>query len=279
MPTLGETTLEASRQLESVSDSARLDAELLIARALDIPRSRFISDPDFEIAPQQLESIQTLIARRAGGEPIAYILGCKHFWDVELKVTPAVLIPRPDTELLVETALPLFEADHAINVLDLGTGSGAIAIAIAKSRPDWHVCATDESKQAVVVAIENAERYQLHNLTLLQSHWYDNLVSEQRYDLILSNPPYVAEGDPHLQQGDVRFEPQHALTSGPDGLDAIRHLIPASKAFLKPAGWLVLEHGYDQGKSVRKLFIENGYRDVQQKKDFGGYIRVTLGRL
>jgi release factor glutamine methyltransferase len=279
MPTLGETTREASQQLASVSDSARLDAELLIAHVLDIPRSRFISDPEQVLDPQQLEQITALIQRRAAGEPMAYILGNRHFWDLKLRITPDVLIPRPETELLVEIALALYPADSHINVLDLGTGSGAIALAIAKARPQWHVCATDDSHQALEVAIDNAERYRLSNLSLLQSHWFDGLEPSKRYNLILSNPPYIPEHDPHLQQGDVRFEPQQALVSGKDGLDAIRHLIPTGKDYLFPGGWLMLEHGYDQGEQVRTLFVEHGYKEVQQRQDLGGHVRLSMGRV
>jgi len=277
MPTLAEVTRQSGQLLETSSDSARLDAELLIAHALSIPRSRFISHPEQSINSQQLDAIHELVQRRAQGEPIAYILGRKHFWDLELRVTPDVLIPRPDTELLVETALGLFAEDEEILLLDLGTGSGAIAIAIAKARPRWHVCACDESQAALAIAIENAEHYQQHNLTLIQSHWFDNLVKDKRYHLILSNPPYIPEQDPHLQQGDIRYEPKPALVSGPDGLDAIRYLIAESKNHLLPGGWLMLEHGYDQGERVRQLFNENSYKKVLQKKDLIGHVRVTLG--
>ena len=277
MPTLGEVTSQASQLLATSSDSARLDAELLIAHTLNIPRSRFITEPDQILDEQQLNKIQAIITRRARGEPVAYLLGSKYFWDLELKVTPAVLIPRPDTELLVEIALTLYKPDETIKVIDLGTGSGAIALAIAKSRPHWHITATDESQPALAVAIENAEHYKLDNVTLLQSHWFENVAEDLRYDLIISNPPYIAETDPHLHQGDVRFEPQEALVAGPDGLDAIRYLIHESKKHLRQHGWLILEHGYDQGMQVRQLFVENGYMQVQQKKDLGGHIRVTMG--
>lgn len=279
MPTLAEVTRQSSQLLETASQSARLDAELLIAHVLNIPRSRFISHPEQTLDNHQLNSIRDLVQRRAAGEPIAYLLGHKHFWDLELKVTADVLIPRPDTELLVETALTLFAEEDDIQVLDLGTGSGAIAIAIAKARPRWHVCASDASKAALSVAIENAEHYLLHNISLLQSHWFEKLVVDKRYHLIVSNPPYVPEHDPHLQQGDVRFEPQQALVSGNDGLDDIRYLIAESKNHLLADGWLMLEHGYDQGDRVQQLFVENGYMDVQQRKDLGGHIRVTFGRV
>lgn len=278
MPTLAEVTRQSSQLLEKTSESARLDAELLIAHALNIPRSRFISHPEQELNSLHLQSIQGLIDRRAAGEPIAYLLGHKHFWDLELKVTPDVLIPRPDTELLVETALTLFAEEDNIQVLDLGTGSGAIAIAIAKARPRWHVYASDASKAALSVAIENSRHYQLHNITLLQGHWFENLDPEKHFNLIVSNPPYIAESDPHLQLGDVRFEPQQALISGTDGLDDIRYLVAESKKHLLPDGCLMLEHGYDQGDSVHQLFADNSYKEVQQKNDFGGHIRVTLGK-
>ena len=278
MPTLGETVSQATQLLASTSDSARLDAELLIAQCLQIPRSRFISNPEVALDAQQLDQIQTNISRRARGEPVAYILGHKHFWDLELKVSPDVLIPRPDTEVLVETALTLYPAETPINVIDLGTGSGAIALAIAKARPHWHICATDESQAALSLAIENAEHYQLHNVSLLQSHWFDDLAEHTKYELIISNPPYVAADDPHLQQGDVRFEPQTALVSGADGLNAIRYLILQSKPHLVAGGWLLLEHGYDQGERVRQLFSAHGYLEVQQKKDIAGHIRMTMGR-
>jgi release factor glutamine methyltransferase len=279
MSTLGEAIRQATQTLASHSDSARLDAELLIAHVLQLPRTRFISDPDLELNPQQLEQIHSIIQRRAQGEPVAYLLGCKHFWDLELKITPAVLIPRPETELLVETTLTLYPAEAPVHVLDLGTGSGAIALAIAKARPRWHVCACDESHAALAVAMENAEHYQLHNLTLLQSHWFDDLVNDIRYDLILSNPPYIPTTDPHLRQGDVRFEPRQALISGEDGLAAIRYLVAESRQHLLPHGWLMLEHGFDQGERVYQLFTDQGYQEIQQRKDLGGHIRVTLGRV
>ena len=178
----------------------------------------------------------------------------------------------------METALTLYPAETPINVIDLGTGSGAIALAIAKARPHWHICATDESQAALSLAIENAEHYQLHNVSLLQSHWFDDLAEHTKYELIISNPPYVAADDPHLQQGDVRFEPQTALVSGADGLNAIRYLILQSKPHLVAGGWLLLEHGYDQGERVRQLFSAHGYLEVQQKKDIAGHIRMTMGR-
>lgn len=279
MPTLGEATRQATHQLANTSDSPRLDAELLIAHILHIPRSRFISEPECELTEPEFNAIQAIIQRRMQGEPVAYLVGYRHFWDLELKVSPAVLIPRPDTELLVETALTLYPEDTAISVLDLGTGSGAIAIAIAKARPHWHLCASDESRAALSIAIENAEHYHVHNLSLLQSHWFDNLVAGKRYDLIVSNPPYIATNDPHLRQGDVRFEPQQALVSGVDGLDAVRYLVAESKQHLQPGGYLMLEHGYDQGQQVQQLFRQQGYRDIRQKTDLSGHVRVTLGML
>lgn len=278
MTTLGETVRQATRLLQAVSDSARLDAELLIARALAIPATHFITRPDDEVSAEQQDKIQALITRRARGEPVAYILGSRHFWDLELQVTPETLIPRPETELLVEAALSLYAPEQAIDVIDLGTGSGAIAIAIARARPHWQVSATDASAAALEVARHNAQRYTLHNIRFVQSHWFDAIDSAQKFDLILSNPPYIAHGDPHLHEGDVRFEPLHALESGVDGLDDIRVLIRNSRQHLRKRGWLMLEHGYDQADAVRQLFLDNGFTHIEQQRDLAGHVRMSMGR-
>lgn len=279
MAILTESLQHATKLLEPCSDTARLDAELLICHVLEIPRTRLITDPEQTLTDAQQQNIEAIVRRRLEGQPVAYLLGYRYFWDLKLKVTPDTLVPRPETELLVETALALYSADETINVLDLGTGSGAIALAIARSCPNWHITATDQSHDTLAVAIENAETYQLDNVTLIQSHWFDNLDDAVKYDLITSNPPYVPENAEHLEHRGVRFEPQQALRSGPDGLDDIRVLIPASKNYLKPDGWLLLEHGFDQGEEVKALFTEYGYRDVQQEKDLAGHLRMTIGQL
>ena len=277
MTTLGSLQQDAIRLLSDVSDTARLDAELLIAHVLEIPRTRFITQPDTQIEATQLDQIQAYIRKRKQGYPVAYLIGNQHFWDVELAVTEATLIPRPETELLVETALTLYPAEQPIHVADLGTGSGAIAIAIAKSRPNWQILATDRYQPTLAIAQQNASHYQLSNISLLQSDWFANINRDNRFEMIISNPPYISNDDPHLQQGDVQFEPQHALRAGRDGLDDIRQLIATAPDYIKPNGWLLLEHGYDQGQAVYNLFIQAGYQDIQQKTDLGGHIRITFG--
>lgn len=279
MTTLATLHQDAIRSLQDVSDSARLDAELLIAHVLDLPRTRFITQPDTPIDANQLDKVQATLAQRKQGVPVAYLIGSQHFWDVELAVTRDTLIPRPETEMLVETALTLFGAEQPIHIADLGTGSGAIAIAIAKARPKWQVLATDRYAPTLAIAQHNADNYQLNNIRFLQSNWFDQLAPEQRFDMIISNPPYIPEHDPHLQQGDVRFEPHQALRSGEDGLDDIRHLISTSRDFLKPDGWLLLEHGYDQGVAVNALFAQAGYQQIQQQRDLGGHTRISYGNM
>ena len=256
-------------------ESPRLDAELLLADITGWSRSRFHAFPEAVLEPEQLSAYRKIIERRAAGEPVAHILGHQDFWSLTLEVTPDTLIPRPDTECLVEAALSL-PLPHRARVIDLGTGTGAIALALLSERPDWEVLATDLVPEAVALARRNAERCGLP-LTVIQSHWFASL-EHQHFDLIVSNPPYIEEGDRHLSSGDVRYEPDSALVSGPDGLDAIRHLVHESQYWLTPGGWLVLEHGYNQGEQVRLLFRAAGYSNVETRKDYGGNDRLTLGR-
>ena len=278
MATLAETLKASTESLKQCTDTPRLDAELLICHILNIPKTRLITEPNQTLEAEQILAINTLVQQRIEGQPVAYLTGQRDFWDMTLKVTPDTLIPRPETELLVETALELYGNDESINAIDLGTGTGAIALSIARERPNWHITATDKSHDTLAVAIENAEAYQLHNVTLLQSHWFENLVEDCKFDLIISNPPYVPTDAPHLQERGVRYEPQDALCSGPDGLNDIRIIIPESKKHLKQQGWLLLEHGFDQGEQVKALFAEHGYQNVQQKKDLAGHIRITFGQ-
>jgi release factor glutamine methyltransferase len=219
-----------------------------------------------------------LINRRINGEPVAYITGRRGFWSFDLQVTPDTLIPRPETELLVELALAYIHPNLASQVLDLGTGTGAIALAIAHERPNAHVLAVDYSEAALAVAKNNATELKIRNIEFIQSDWYSNIVS-QRVDVIVSNPPYIEAADVHLQQGDLRFEPVQALTSGTDGLDAIRIIIAGAKNHLNPHAWLMIEHGWNQAEAVRNLFAQSGFVEISTEQDLGNRDRVTMGRL
>jgi release factor glutamine methyltransferase len=218
-----------------------------------------------------------LVSRRLNGEPIAYILGYREFYGLSFKVSPATLIPRPDTETLVETALSKLPQQERVAVLDLGTGSGAIALAIAKHRPLCSVLALDASEAALAVAKNNADRLSIVNANFLQSDWFSEL-GLQRFELIVSNPPYIEEHDAHLSQGDLRFEPVSALASGKDGLNDIRRIISDCLVYLKPQGWLMLEHGYNQAHAVSALMAEHGLVSVETIQDLSGTDRVTIGR-
>ena len=259
------------------SPTARLDAELLLAAALGKSRSYLHTWPEKIVSSESALTFSGYLLRRRAGEPVAYILGQQGFWKLDLEVAPHTLIPRPDTELLVETALDLLPASPA-RVLDLGTGSGAIALALASERPAWHVTAVDRVLEAVALAERNRQRLQLENVHVLTSHWFSAL-ADQRFDLIISNPPYIAAGDVHLARGDVRFEPESALVAGVDGLDDIREIIQAAPQHLNPGGWLMLEHGYDQADAVRQLLSGAGFAQVESRKDLGTHERITLGRL
>ena len=258
------------------SPTPRLDAELLLAAALNKPRSYLRTWPERELEVDQLALFQANLMRRRQGEPVAYILGLQGFWSLELEVAPHTLIPRPDTELLVETALALLPA-APLTVLDLGTGTGAIALALASERPAWHVTAVDRVLEAVALAERNRQRLNLHNATVLNSHWFSALQGHT-YDLIISNPPYIAANDPHLAAGDVRFEPASALVAGHDGLDDLRLIIAEAPAHLNAGGWLLLEHGYDQAAAVRDLLLSQGFEGVHSRIDLGGHERISLGR-
>lgn len=260
------------------SPTARLDAELLLAAALGKPRSFLHTWPERIVSTEAAQAFDGYLQRRRTGEPVAYILGQQGFWNIDLEVATHTLIPRPETEMLVETALELLPGAIPHRLLDLGTGTGAIALSLAKDRPQWSVTAVDRVEQAVDLAERNRQRMHLDNANVLLSHWF-SAVEGQRFDLILSNPPYIASNDPHLVEGDVRFEPSSALVSGTDGLDDLRLIVSQAPAYLEPGGWLLLEHGYDQGAAVRDLLNTYGFEQIQTRRDLGDHERITFGRV
>ena len=282
--------------MNSIADFIRLNSQRIVER-LGLERSEAFSEMKVLIrhllavdavwligheadaleADQQL-AFEALVQRRLNGEPIAYILGSREFYGLRLKTTPATLIPRPDTEILVETALAKIPQNSNLNVLDLGTGTGAVALAIAVQRPQTKVSAVDASHGALKVATENAQSLNLSNVRLLESNWFSALLSE-KFDLIVSNPPYIAQHDEHLKQGDLRFEPISALASGVDGLDDIRKIIQAAPDYLNPNGWLMLEHGYNQADAVAVLLNARGFSQIEHAKDIAGTLRVTFGAI
>ncbi|WP_341707477.1 peptide chain release factor N(5)-glutamine methyltransferase [Halopseudomonas sp.] len=272
-PTLAE--LLASAEL-SDSDTARLDAELLLCHAIGKPRTYLRTWPERQPDVEQVRHFQALLSQRRSGVPVAYLLGEQGFWSLQLEVSEATLIPRPDTERLVEVALEL-GPQGAAEVLDLGTGTGAIALALAVERPQWQLTGVDRVTDAVALAAHNAARLQIGNAHFEQSDWFGAL-ADRRFNLIVSNPPYIAESDPHLQQGDVRFEPGSALVSGVDGLDDIRTLVQQAPTHLQQAGWLLFEHGWQQADAVAVLLREQGFEQVQSWRDLGGQLRVTGGQ-
>lgn len=318
--TVAEHLHAASRRLAPRSPSARLDAELLLGHALDLSRAALLAREERPVAASNAARFDALIERRAAGEPVAYLLGTKGFWSLELRVTTDVLIPRPETETLVGWVLEL-AADSPKDVipakpapacsrrgagiqndelsaasgkldsrlrgnngvgaplylLDLGTGSGAIALALAGELPDARVVATDCSDAAIAIARDNAERNQIFNLEFVLGSWFAALdPTTPRFDFILSNPPYIAEYDAHLR--DLGFEPRAALVAGRDGLDALRLIVGQARDWLTPAGWLLVEHGFEQGAAVRALFVAAGFAGIETRRDFGGNERVTAGQ-
>lgn len=256
-------------------ESPRLDAELLLSQVTGWSRTRFRAWPEHALSPHQQAEFDRLAAQRAAGHPVAHLLGEQGFWSLPLAVNDTTLIPRPDTECLVEQALALPLPDNA-RVLDLGTGTGAIALALASERPAWRIQACDAQPGAVELAQTNARTLGLA-VDVRLSYWFSELPLS-RFDLVVSNPPYIASNDPHLRQGDLRFEPPSALVAGEDGLDDLRLIIAQAPDWLDSGGWLVVEHGFDQAGAVRTLFAATGFESIRTHRDFGGCVRLTLGR-
>jgi release factor glutamine methyltransferase len=268
--------LLATASAELPGADARPEATRLLVHALEVSHAWLVAHADDAVEPARAAVFDDLVRRRARGEPVAYLIGLRGFHALQLRVTPDVLIPRPDTELLVELVLQRIPVGADCAVADLGTGSGAVALAVAVARPRAQVLATDASTDALDVARANADRLGLGNVAFAQGDWCAAL-GEACFDVIASNPPYIAEHDPHLEQGDLRFEPRAALVSGDDGLDAIRAIVRDARAHLHPGGWLLFEHGYGQGAGVRELLVRHGYIDVFTEADLEGRERVSGG--
>lgn len=268
---------EATLSLTPSSPSARLDAELLLAYILNVSRVFLYAHSDDKLDNIQHTHFLDLLQQRIQGLPIAYLIGTREFWSLPLRVSHDTLIPRPETELLVELLLnKLVDEPHA-NILDLGTGTGAVAIALASERPNWTLLAVDKHEATLKIAQENITQLGISNLRVLCSNWFE-AIPAQLFNAIVSNPPYLAVNDPHLEQGDVRFEPHDALVSGIDGLDDLNHIIKYSDNWLSPGGWLLLEHGFTQGPAVTSLLESCGYQDVQCWQDWQGHDRISGGR-
>ena len=273
--------LQRHNELSPASDTALLDTELLLCHSLSVDRAWLKTWPDKILSAPDMQRFEQLFRRRLEGEPVAFIIGSQGFWTLALKVSPHTLIPRPETELLVETAMQL-ELPNNSQVLDLGTGTGAIALALASEYPQWQMTAVDVQASAVELAEQNRLACQLKNVTIYQSDWFAAVANRQPqtlFNLIVSNPPYIEIDDAHLFEGDVRFEPASALVSGTQGLDDLQLVIGQSSGFLAPAGWLLVEHGHAQGLAVRDLFNEAGYVLVETRQDYNQLDRITLGRL
>ena len=288
---------DAAQRLAASTPTARLDAELLLSHVIDRPRTWLYTWGDRPIDDDDRARFDTLLARRAAGEPVAYLIGRREFWGLALETSPHTLIPRPDTERLVEAALAL-AAEPAGRLLDMGTGSGAVALAFACERPNWTVTGCDRIPEAVALAQRNALRLGIKNAHFMASDWFSDdglsddwflsdqcsedqsaAVQAQRFDLMVSNPPYLAAADPHLDEGDVRFEPRSALVAGGDGLSDLRHLVMTAHRHLVPGGWLLLEHGWNQANAVCTMLKASGYGEVHCQRDLSGQPRVSLGRL
>lgn len=269
--TIGQALRAAQRTIDAV------DARVLLCHAVQRAAAYLIAHGDDPLGSEAQRAFEALVARRAAGEPVAYLIGHREFFGLDFRVTPAVLIPRPETELLVELALERIPRDKPCHILDLGTGSGCVAISIARHRPQSRVTATDCTETALAVARENARALAVRNIEFAPGRWFGAVVG-RRFDLIVSNPPYVAETDSHLARGDLRFEPHAALIAGPDGFTAIRLIAAQAHEHLAAGGWLLFEHGYKQGEGCRALLEAEGFGGIQSWRDLAGQERLTGGR-
>ena len=272
---IAELLQHAEQQMHAF-DTAKLDAELLLCHVTKLERSTLYAHPEQILSREVIHAYHALTEQRLAEQPIAYLIGKKEFWSLEFKINEHTLIPRPETECLVEETLKHIPINEKYRIADLGTGCGAIAISIAKERPQSQITAVDISLDALNVAKENASRLGIKNISFVQSDWYEML--NDRFDLIVSNPPYIKEDDEHLTQGGIQHEPRLALASGHNGLNAIEHIVKGAPERLRNEAWLLLEHGYDQGNEVRVLLNKHRFSDADTKKDYSGQERVSFGK-
>jgi len=269
--------IQGQQLLAVSSDSAKLDVEILLSLVLKKARSYLLTWPERKLSDEQLFDFIQVLSRRLQGEPIAYITGIKEFWSLPFAVSKATLIPRPDTETLVELVLDLYRDDKFITCLDLGTGTGAIALALASEKATWKIDATDFNIEAVNLAECNAKNLNLSHVHIYQSDWFEEISKNKKFDIIVSNPPYIDGDDINLSQGDVRFEPKSALVATEQGLADIKHIADKARCFLTSDGKLFFEHGFEQGHAVRTILSEFGYRNAQTKQDLNGHERISWG--
>ena len=267
----------ASKQLADSSPSAMLDSQVLLTYVLQCNTAHLAAWPEKTLGDAQLADFLQLLKQRQQGVPVAHLTGSREFWSLDFSVDDSTLIPRPETETLVEFILEQFDDVDRLKLLDMGTGTGAIAISIAKQKPDWEIIASDVSEQALALAAKNSSENLTANVTFVHSNWFD-AIAQDDFNIIVSNPPYIACGDPHLSQGDVRFEPQSALSSGETGMDDIEHICSQAKDHLLKNGCLVVEHGYNQKQQVSDCFNSNGFKEIEQRQDLSGHTRMTAGK-
>jgi len=260
-----------------IEASARIDSQILLCHVLKCNSAHLIAWPEKKLSEEQSALYFQLIQQRKKGLPVAHLTGKREFWSLNFSVDDSTLIPRPETETLIEFILEKFGNIKKLKLLDMGTGTGAIAIAVAHEKSDWQIFASEISEQALALAKKNSTQHQTSNITFILSDWFND-INENVFDVIVSNPPYIAENDPHLSSGDVRFEPKRALTAGKTGMDDIEHLSAQAKHHLQKNGWLIIEHGYNQAQQVSDCFVKNGFEEIEQKKDLSGHIRMTAGK-
>jgi len=268
---------QASKDLSGTSPSAMLDAQVLLTHVLQCNTAHLAAWPEKALSDDQHADYLQLVKQRRQGTPVAHLTGSREFWSLDFSVDNSTLIPRPETETLVEYLLENFASRENLKLLDMGTGTGAIAISIAKEKPDWEIVASDISEQALKLARQNSSHHDTDNVSLIQSDWFEN-ISQKNFDIIISNPPYIASDDPHLTLGDVRFEPESALSSGATGMDDIEHICSHAKEYLLKNGWLIVEHGYNQKQQVADCFSRNGFTEITQQQDLSGHARMTTGK-